>query len=711
MTPSYRSGSGRQIRPGKQIGGEGAAGAAVAVEGAPGEALKLLAQPTAADQRRLSAMLKVGVPVRLPAHPAVIAWPTDLVFGGDGSLAGFLMPRAPEPFPVNLSTLALRRERETTVGRNFGWNALLEICCTYSAAVAALHACGVVLCDINLKNVVVSGDRTVTLIDCDSCQVEVDGTLYPSNYFQHGFLAPELDGGRSLHGLKREISSDLWSLAVLIWMALMDGHHPFAGIWQGGGEPEQEDHAAAGRFPYARGSQLQPSPDAPPLGALPRNLQRLFLRTFTKGAQSPGARPSALGWSTALGVAGKSLRHCDGALGRQHSFPADEKRCPWCEYERYLGSPPSRAAGGPRAAAPVAAPVTAEPQTTTVKPVSTPRLRPTPTAEPVLAAREGRFGTVLRELRLVSVWAALSLAVSIGFGLALTFAKGAEFGTAVAATWHYVWRPTLVGLALAAASGLLFDFEQWRRSGRFWGEAINRGHFMLSGVAVGVAFLIGAASEGAVPPSAWSWLPIVAAIAFAATLVTHLLSARVSSQASSLVVLAVFAPILAAAWWGAPRDDVPPREDQLALDKRLRAAVPMNNCRPRSTGKLPPGLFANSLDGLLVCRQSGITGRFYAFSNGELLGLHGSQRERRVDSRGESQAEWCRNRRGAYTGSWFKNARPNRPLGRLLCYGKGRRAVLEWEDPRQDLYGQLRGRSRPVLFRWWSANQVPSNWR
>ncbi len=336
LSGRYRTGSGRTVEPAERLAA-GAAGTAVAVRGQADVVLKLLDTPSADDERRIKAMLSLNVPLRVPGAAAVIAWPTDLVFDQSGNYAGFLMPRAPEPKPVTLGTLALRRERETRLNENLGWDALLKIITNYSAAVAALHACSVVVCDINLKNAMVSGDLTVTVIDCDSTQIEAGGRVYLSSYYQEEFLAPELKGGVALRERPRSETSDRWSLAVLIWMTLMDGHHPFDGRWLGSGEPERDDHIAVGRFPHSPNvHDLAPSQEAPPWRALPPELQRLFLEAFTVGARNPSKRPSALQWADALRVSATRLKRCNGATGRYHRFPAGERDCPWCEYETYL---------------------------------------------------------------------------------------------------------------------------------------------------------------------------------------------------------------------------------------------------------------------------------------------------------------------------------------------------------------------------------------
>jgi protein kinase-like protein len=395
MNGEYRTGSGRVIRAAAQLD-DGAAGVAVEVEGDPRTILKILKAPSRLDERRLKAMLSIDVPVRVPGAAAVIAWPTDIVFDGQGRYVGFLMPRAPQPRPVNLSTLALRREREKELGENIGWDALLTIAANYSAAVAALHANSVVLCDINLKNAVVSGDLTVTVIDCDSTQIRVGGETFLSSFCQEEFLAPELKG-RNLGTTRREQTSDCWSLAVLIWMTLMDAHHPFTGVWKGPGELERDDHVIAGRFPYAAdAAPLEPSPQVPPWRALPRELQDMFMETFKAGAREPDRRPAALEWAEALRRSKATLKQCNGASGRLHFFPAAERSCPWCEYETFLRPPASRSASSPR---PTAAPKT-----------------PPPVAAPVPApSPPGRSNRVPSR-----AWAILAVLVAVAIGVGLT---------------------------------------------------------------------------------------------------------------------------------------------------------------------------------------------------------------------------------------------------------------------------------------------------
>jgi hypothetical protein len=707
LNGKWRTGSGRSVRLGKKLA-EGAAGAAFTLEDDPGVVFKLLAKPTQEDERRLKAMLQLQVPTWVPGASAAIAWPSDLVFDQSGRCVGFLMPSAPGPAPVNLSRLALRRERERSVA-NLGWDALLVVCRNYSVAVAALHAFPIVVCDINLKNVVVAGDLTVTVIDCDSTQVEVGGQLYGSGYFQVEFLAPELQGVADLQRHRRGQTSDLWALAVLIWMTLMDGHHPFAGVWSGAGEPEQDEHAAAGRFPYARGSSpLSPSPEAPPWRAIPRELQNLFVAAFTSGAQSPEKRPAAGMWSEALERTRGELKECNGRLGRHHRFPAKEKSCPWCEYEDYLGAIPTANRAGRKQASRRAAAAPRQP----VRPAA-----PTSPQRPlsVRAARtrtEDLPGAAVRGGRLVLGGAVAALALTLGLAIALTFHVGASVGVEIGAAWHYVWLPLAIMAGVAWAGGFAYDVLQSSAGHRFWPDAVKLPYLGIVGAAVGGAFVAGAISEGSAPPSAWLGFPIALGAAFLVTLLASLVLTRFGKRlfaAPATMLLCLVAA--AAAWAVAPRSDLPSLAEQRALDGRLARAAPFAHCHRRALTKLPPGVLRNSLDGIVFCRSGKIRGRLLAFHNDYLLELYGSQQERKVEGSGEDTAEWCNNRVGAYANTWFKAAHRSHAIGRLLCVGPHARGVLKWEDPRDDLFGVIRGAGRRGNYAWWRDHSIGTNWR
>ena len=117
----------------------------------------------------------------------------------------------------------------------------------------------------------------------------------------------------------------------------MEGTHPFAGIYQGLGEPPPYgERIAAGHFPYgSRPVPYRAMPSAPPFEMLDAGLRRLFIRCFEDGHADPAARPSALEWRDALTEAEAALIVC--GRNAQHRYDLHCAACPWCERTIRLG--------------------------------------------------------------------------------------------------------------------------------------------------------------------------------------------------------------------------------------------------------------------------------------------------------------------------------------------------------------------------------------
>src|SRR5205814_1625917 len=98
----------------------------------------------------------------------------------------------------------------------------------------------------------VSNTALVTLIDCDSMQVPgEDGRVFRCPVGKPDYTPPELQS-QDFSTVDRAPSADDFGLAVLVFLLLMEGVHPFQGVWLGTGDPPAlEDNIAAGRCPYA----------------------------------------------------------------------------------------------------------------------------------------------------------------------------------------------------------------------------------------------------------------------------------------------------------------------------------------------------------------------------------------------------------------------------------------------------------------------------
>ncbi|MEH1927156.1 tetratricopeptide repeat protein [Nostoc sp.] len=300
---------------------------------------KIYHKPTTAHADKLQAML-----ANPPENPTAslghisIAWPEDLLRAADGknSILGFLMPHIQGMRPIIDFYNPRTRRQHCPL---FNYQYLLRTARNLAAAFAALHASGYCIGDVNESNILVSDTALVTLIDTDSFQVpdRNNNVVYRCPVGKPEFTPPELQN-KTFAQHDREISHDLFGLSVLVFQLLMEGTHPFSGIFQGAIEPPPyEARIASGHFTYSEKRHVPylPTPIAPPWEILHPALQELFLRCFEEGHNNPLLRPSAQTWLSAIAEAEDSLITC--TTNPQHRYNNHMRACPWCERTVRLG--------------------------------------------------------------------------------------------------------------------------------------------------------------------------------------------------------------------------------------------------------------------------------------------------------------------------------------------------------------------------------------
>lgn len=300
---------------------------------------KVYHKPTTAHAYKLQVML-----ANPPENPTAnlghisIAWPQDLLLTADGSerIIGFLMPRIRSMRPIIDFYNPRTRRQHCPL---FNYQYLLRTARNLAAAFAALHASGYCIGDVNESNILVSDTALVTLVDTDSFQVSEPDTnvVYRCPVGKPEFTPPELQN-KIFAQYDREIYHDLFGLGVLIFQLLMEGTHPFSGIFQGAEEPPAyEARIAAGHFTYCQHRQVPylPTPIAPAWEILHPKLQELFVRCFEDGHNSPQLRPSAQSWLLAIAAAEENLVTC--SVNPQHRYNSHLDTCPWCERSLRLG--------------------------------------------------------------------------------------------------------------------------------------------------------------------------------------------------------------------------------------------------------------------------------------------------------------------------------------------------------------------------------------
>ena len=270
---------------------------------------------------------------------AMLAWPSDVVLDGN-RFVGHVMPRLRLADVVELHVLSnpsdRRRPHASTPGwvRGFTWRHLVRTGANLALATDVLHRSDYVVGDFNERNILVCHDTRVTLVDCDSMQVPNprSGPPFLCGVGRAEFTAPELLDV-DIRTTTRRASSDLFALAVHIFQLLMEGVHPFDGVWHGDGEkPRRHQLAQQGLFAYAGDPRLRPRPTAMPFDLLPGEVRELFTRAFVLGAADPDVRPTGREWFDALGRCAADLRTCAGV--EHHVYPPHHTACPWCAQDQ-----------------------------------------------------------------------------------------------------------------------------------------------------------------------------------------------------------------------------------------------------------------------------------------------------------------------------------------------------------------------------------------
>lgn len=300
---------------------------------------KIYHQPTPTSGLKLQAML-----TNPPENPTAslghisIAWPTELLYELNDSenIVGFLMPRIRGMRPIMDFYHPGTRRQNCPL---FNYQYLLRTARNLAAAFAALHASRYCIGDVNESNILVSDTALVSLVDTDSFQVRdfEQDIIYRCPVGKPEFTPPELQN-KTFADYDRLTTHDLFGLAVLIFQLLMEGTHPFSGIYQGMVEPPPyEARIIAGHFTYSQQRQVPylPTPVAPPWEILHPSLQDLFLRCFEDGHDDPQLRPTAQTWLKTISEVEANLVTC--SVNPQHTYSNHLDHCPWCERALRLG--------------------------------------------------------------------------------------------------------------------------------------------------------------------------------------------------------------------------------------------------------------------------------------------------------------------------------------------------------------------------------------
>src|SRR5262249_40161565 len=151
------------------------------------------------------------------------------------------------------------------------WAFLIYVAANIARAVAAIHEHGLVIGDVNPKNILVTRKATVYLLDVDSFQFSVEGRTYRCEGGFPEYTPPELQGV-AFREVDREQKHDCFGLAVVIFQLLFLGRHPYSRRYLGSGEMPLERAIMESRFAYgddAKSRKMRQPPGALALDSMP----------------------------------------------------------------------------------------------------------------------------------------------------------------------------------------------------------------------------------------------------------------------------------------------------------------------------------------------------------------------------------------------------------------------------------------------------------
>ena len=319
--------------------GSGGQGSIYAIPPGSRFVAKVLRDPQAPIGAKLKLMVENPPPMlRDKGHP-VIAWPEDTLHSDWPPLpentVGYIMRRALNMQPL---TQCFNPSSRSIEFPHFTYQHLSVIAANIAQAFARLHGLNYVVGDINESNILVDDRGMITLIDTDSFQLvdEETGQIYRSPVGKPEFTPGELQG-RRFDTVDRDQYHDRFGLAVLIFQLLLEGRHPFSGVYQGQGPPPTiETCIASGFFPYsARAVPLKEAAGFLPLHMLPAEITRLFHLAFDSGHDNRVVRPTAFRWYEALLELSRNLKTCD--VNPNHRFCGHRQTCFWCDRAILMG--------------------------------------------------------------------------------------------------------------------------------------------------------------------------------------------------------------------------------------------------------------------------------------------------------------------------------------------------------------------------------------
>lgn len=224
-----------------------------------------------------------------------LSWPLINVYDDKKNWLGYCMYRGVGVTMFKLAHAILYQKHFPNLDRRKIVSYLIK----YLNEIKKLHKKNIFIGDYNLHNILLDPNSDkVILIDCDSYQIKLQNQFFPCEVGSAD-MTPKEHQNRPFNSIVRTIESELFSVAIVLFKALMLGRHPYDIV--GGTDPVQ--NLCQGKFPYGIGNKGIPKGNWYNIWShIPHKIKTLFIQTFTVGANDPKKRVSLETWIKELKI-------------------------------------------------------------------------------------------------------------------------------------------------------------------------------------------------------------------------------------------------------------------------------------------------------------------------------------------------------------------------------------------------------------------------
>ena len=229
-----------------------------------------------------------------------MSWPAISVYDEHQQWLGYAMPKIEGSTMRVLAHAIAYKKYAPDLNRHD----IVKMLIYFLDNIRHLHKHGIMIGDYNLSNFMWNPkDFNVGFIDCDSYQIQIKDQTFPCLVGSPDLTAPE-HHGKAFKDIRRTQESEYFSIAIVLFMCLMLGRHPYDII--GGDDPVQ--NLISGKFAYGLGNRGIPKGQWYNIWShMPYRVKSLFIETFTNGAKDPSARADLETWLDALQVYEREL--------------------------------------------------------------------------------------------------------------------------------------------------------------------------------------------------------------------------------------------------------------------------------------------------------------------------------------------------------------------------------------------------------------------